>query len=1221
MDLEENLKQTNSDLFSSLEDIKKSCAEIWKDRLLPWFTNHDCAHSEEIIHILDQILNPIEGHDQFLTDHELFILLASAYLHDIGMQFLKVDGLSIDSLTETEYEEIRRRHAEASYNIILKRIQPDLTRDDFHLPNIDEEYLPVIAKVSKGHSTDYFDSVVSEFQSDPSTPKGRKVRGELLTALLMIADELDLQAKREDFKEIAKFTPSSYSLVHWFKHHYVDYIEIKSGIVKITLRFPEGAETYPELIRESLKAKLSQQIERVNPILSRATGGLLHLEPIIEFEVKFDNTGLKRPLPADVLRELQTVMEEPTSRETGAPCPVYCTSLPKPSPIFTGRQGDIDKFKKAFDSATFISIEGLGGIGKTEFAAKCIEEFVPNERVVWLDCIPDSKLDLLIDCAGYPDVLKGESKTELAKYSGFTDLIERDRKVIFLDNFQDVIDPSFRAFFKFAERRLSKARIVLISREMPDAGVRIAPIPLDGLQEDAPQYARRLIDTYYSDVLISDDKLKVVCYNLQGHPFAIEFAVQLLRYGETSDNIIKKIVDAKGKSEELSRKLLDEVFNHPRSTDEERDVLVHFSVFRAEVDKAAISSLFDGRDVTETIRKLYDKKMIMRSQTGNLYSTHPLIREFCYQRLKNKSNTHLRAAEYLKTHEKDKLDASLEDEIFHQLFTGGHFDRAADLITGKGELFIRSGYTNALSEMITKVVLKNINRPEFEIFYGDIATIRGEWQHALGHFEKVFIFPNADARILAEAYIKYGEVLFRKGNVKEALKYFSDAYESSKHRYPREEARSLNDIGIVYDFLGDLKSAERDYKVALSMRLQIGDKDDIATSLNNIGMVLQEKGKLDDALNKYTESLHICEEIDSKEGIATSLNNIGRALNKKGKLDDALKKYTESLKIREEIGSKAGIATSLNNIGMVLQEKGKLDDALQKYSESFRIWEEIDSKDGIATSLNNIGMVLQEKGKLDDALKKYTESLKIHEEIDSKDGIATSLNNIGGVLQGKGKFDDALKKYTESLKIREEIGSKDDISNSLNNIGSVLQEKGKLDDALKKYTESLKIREEIGSKSYIANSLNNIGRVLKEKGKLDDALKKYTESLQIYEEIGSQDGIANCKHNIGALLFGRKEPRSSLEQLLVALALRNQMGTPEQATKDWILKIRRSAGLKEFRVLLNSAFEYIPTDLKPFINLADFQTDETVHRQGTKVGRNDPCPCGSGKKFKKCCGN
>jgi hypothetical protein len=29
---------------------------------------------------------------------------------------------------------------------------------------------------------------------------------------------------------------------------------------------------------------------------------------------------------------------------------------------------------------------------------------------------------------------------------------------------------------------------------------------------------------------------------------------------------------------------------------------------------------------------------------------------------------------------------------------------------------------------------------------------------------------------------------------------------------------------------------------------------------------------------------------------------------------------------------------------------------------------------------------------------------------------------------------------------------------------------------------------------------------------------------------------------------------------------------------------------------------------------------ETFRRQDPRVGRNDPCPCGSGKKFKKCCG-
>lgn len=29
---------------------------------------------------------------------------------------------------------------------------------------------------------------------------------------------------------------------------------------------------------------------------------------------------------------------------------------------------------------------------------------------------------------------------------------------------------------------------------------------------------------------------------------------------------------------------------------------------------------------------------------------------------------------------------------------------------------------------------------------------------------------------------------------------------------------------------------------------------------------------------------------------------------------------------------------------------------------------------------------------------------------------------------------------------------------------------------------------------------------------------------------------------------------------------------------------------------------------------------QTVRRESRKVGRNEPCPCGSGKKYKKCCG-
>ena len=42
---------------------------------------------------------------------------------------------------------------------------------------------------------------------------------------------------------------------------------------------------------------------------------------------------------------------------------------------------------------------------------------------------------------------------------------------------------------------------------------------------------------------------------------------------------------------------------------------------------------------------------------------------------------------------------------------------------------------------------------------------------------------------------------------------------------------------------------------------------------------------------------------------------------------------------------------------------------------------------------------------------------------------------------------------------------------------------------------------------------------------------------------------------------------------------------------------------------------------KPTMTSSDgTDTANKTVRKGKKIGRNDPCPCGSGKKYKKCCG-
>ena len=47
----------------------------------------------------------------------------------------------------------------------------------------------------------------------------------------------------------------------------------------------------------------------------------------------------------------------------------------------------------------------------------------------------------------------------------------------------------------------------------------------------------------------------------------------------------------------------------------------------------------------------------------------------------------------------------------------------------------------------------------------------------------------------------------------------------------------------------------------------------------------------------------------------------------------------------------------------------------------------------------------------------------------------------------------------------------------------------------------------------------------------------------------------------------------------------------------------------------------MPQQQETYANQPDEEIPrEPYRREGKKIGRNEPCPCGSGKKYKKCCG-
>lgn len=157
-------------------------------------------------------------------------------------------------------------------------------------------------------------------------------------------------------------------------------------------------------------------------------------------------------------------------------------------------------------------------------------------------------------------------------------------------------------------------------------------------------------------------------------------------------------------------------------------------------------------------------------------------------------------------------------------------------------------------------------------------------------------------------------------------------------------------------------------------------------------------------------------------------------------------------------------------------------------------------------------------------------------------------------------------------------------------------------------------------------------------------------------------------------LFGAKE-RTEIERLVMAMAADMRMKLNEKILPDlWFYE--DEAGNPDFYTWCNAylyALDIVPTDwfeavdqeefedlFYPIMALGGIYDDEengevilhlnekeltqlesdlphvlldiywywqaiinkpqTVRREGEKVGRNDPCPCGSGKKYKACCG-
>ncbi|SEM60680.1 protein translocase subunit secA [Syntrophus gentianae] len=108
-------------------------------------------------------------------------------------------------------------------------------------------------------------------------------------------------------------------------------------------------------------------------------------------------------------------------------------------------------------------------------------------------------------------------------------------------------------------------------------------------------------------------------------------------------------------------------------------------------------------------------------------------------------------------------------------------------------------------------------------------------------------------------------------------------------------------------------------------------------------------------------------------------------------------------------------------------------------------------------------------------------------------------------------------------------------------------------------------------------------------------------------------GMDHLKEGIGLRGYGQKDPVREYQKEGYDLFMGMIQRIKEDTVKKLCLvQIQREEEVEEMREQQRQ--DYVMNRGE------DTPAPATVRRKTEKVGRNDPCPCGSGKKYKKCCG-
>lgn len=802
------------------------------------------------------------------------------------------------------------------------------------------------------------------------------------------------------------------------------------------------------------------------------------------------------------------------------------------------------------ENERFLFIHGRGGIGKSHFLKKVINE--SKTEFVYIKLISSYDIYSLADRLGLGYIYPEKDKN--VPNQDFLTKIEERKELIILDDFYEIdYDNQLRiTLLELVNSR--KGKFIIVSRTL-DAYFLASGRSTNELRFDLlPEKDHRgFLESYCNNrhgKLLEEEILHQIWRISQGYPLISTLLLDNKMYYDDFElsHIDKWDFEADKDGKNTVGKILDVIVR--KGSEEQREFIYDLSQAQEALPYDIVRELpnCSGRD---TFKALAYRKHIIEKNDAGQYTLHALVRELLRKRASDRYSANEVLADYyyklfVSSNTNDtrsfrlcqyhiRLASEEAGEKFDRLFNDQLISpRVKQLQTSDSENYIeklsyRIKHKNADAADLNELAREYLKQKKFKeaenIVNQGLSSFATN-EHLLftkAHLlsktgrenDAVDILENLGAAGNTHALFQLAKLSYQKNQLKECFNLLE-----SIELLEQNNAQALQYKGMAYYQLKQWDEAMRCFDRILSQK---GEENN-SQALQYKGMVHFQLKQWDEAMNCFEKKLAQKDETGSAQALLykgmvhfqlkewfESMSCFERILAQKGKESDVqalqykgmvhfqLKHWNEAKSSFESI-----LASKDEEINVqALQYKGMVHFQLRQWGEAMRCFEKI----LVQSSEESNVQALQYKGMLHFQIKQWSEAMSCFERILTLRG---EENNVQA-LQYKGMVHFQLKQWSEAMRCFERILA---LKGEENNV-QARQYKGMVHFQLRQWVDAIRCFERI---TVLKGEENNV-QALQYKGMVHFQFKQWDEAIGCFEKILAQDGV---EKNAQALLYKGK---------------------------------------------------------------------------------------------------